>query len=1010
MRSLPATPTTKGFIRLVTAGLAAVFFCASPESSTQQLGLTDAVQAFGGMSPEQQQAILQRLGSGNAAGQNAPGATNGTPQTRPNSSANSGRNPAQASTAAQAQPDSPPVFWPEDSVLLDINLPGERTIAQQAADSYARELEASTNVALASQLDKGAALSAAANNPTSAGLNGAQQTAPTNGASANSNGNSPAADASGTNRGAGNALPAALTADQLVADRALLKTLRANNPYKLDRDGVLQLPGFHDIELRGLTETEATRRISAEPALQDFEIRVVRLPVARRGTAALQPYGYDLFANGQQGMTPDSAAPVADDYVLGSGDVLAVQLYGNQNYALQLAVGRDGRVNFPQLGPISVGGQRYGAVKRELEARVQKQMIGVRAGISMGETRTINVFVLGEAMYPGSYAVTGLATVTTALFAAGGVKPQGSLRRIQVRRSGALVREFDLYDLLMRGDSSNDIKLQPGDVVMVPAVGPTASADGEVQRPAIYELKGNTSLAALIDMAGGLTPEADGGTASLVHVNEQRLRVVIEVAPGSSAAQAQTIGNGDALRVARLKPTIDSGILLQGHVYRPGSYAWHEGIRLTDVIASIDELKPNADQGYVLIRRVVTPGRRVSVLSADLAAALRDPASPANVPLQPRDTLTVFDLQTGRDRIIEPLMQELALQGNISQPTEVVHVEGKVKVPGDYPLENGMRVSDLIRAGGNLESSAYGGRAELARYAVENGAQRRTEIIPIDLDAVGRGDPAANVELRPFDQLSVKEISGWEQQDQIMLSGEVRFPGTYTIKRNESLRSLIERAGGLTDLAFPEGSVFTREELRIREQEQLDRLTDRMRTDIASMSLMAARASQTGATASYTVGQSLLAQMQSTKAVGRLVIDLRASIQATPGGANEVIMRSGDRLIVPKRRQDVMVLGEVQSASSHLFQADLSRDDYIEQSGGATRQADRSKIYVVRADGSVVTNHRHWLVGARGVDIHAGDAIVVPLDTERLPGLPMWQSITQILYNTAIAAAALNSF
>ena len=493
-------------------------------------------------------------------------------------------------------------------------------------------------------------------------------------------------------------------------------------------------------------------------------------------------------------------------------------------------------------------------------------------------------------------------------------------------------------------------------------------------------------------------------------MNAQRQRVVIDVAPSAAAAQAQPVGNGDALRVARLKPTIDSGILLQGYVYRPGSYAWREGIRLTDVLGSIDELKPNADQGYVLIRRVITPGRRIAVLSADLAAALRDPTSPANVTLQPRDTLTVFDLQTGRDRIIEPLMQELNLQGNIAQPTEVVHVDGKVKVPGDYPLESGMHVGDLIRAGGNLESSAYGGRAELARYAVENGAQRRTEIISIDLSAVARGDPAANIELRAFDQLSVKEVSGWEDQDQVTLAGEVRFPGTYTIKRNESLRSVIERAGGLTELAFPEGSVFTREDLRVREQEQLDRLTDRMRTDIASMSLMAARASQTGATAAYSVGQSLLAQMQSTKAVGRLVIDLKSSIQATHDGASDIIMRSGDRLIVPKRRQDVMVLGEVQSASSHLYQPDLARDDYIEQSGGATRQADRSKIYVVRADGSVVTNRRHWLIGASGVDIHPGDAIVVPLDTERLPGLPKWQAITQILYNTAIAAAAIRTF
>ncbi len=397
------------------------------------------------------------------------------------------------------------------------------------------------------------------------------------------------------------------------------------------------------------------------------------------------------------------------------------------------------------------------------------------------------------------------------------------------------------------------------------------------------------------------------------------------------------------------------------------------------------------------------------MLSADLEAALRAPDSAANVLLQPRDTLTVFDLQTGRDRVIEPLMQELTLQANLQQPTQIVHVDGKVKVPGDYPLESGMHVADLIRAGGSLDSSAYGGRAELSRYTTIGGEQRRTEIIPIDLAAVAHGDAQANIELRPFDQLSIKEISGWTEQEQVTLIGQVRFPGTYTITRNETLRSVIERAGGLTDLAFAQGAVFTREGLREREQQQLDRLAIRMQSDIASMSLMAARASQTGATAAYNVGQSLLAQIQATKAVGRLVIDLNGAIHAKPGSANDIILRDGDELIVPVQRQDVMVLGEVQSASSHLYQPDLTRDDYVALSGGVTTQADKSKIYVVRADGSVVANQHRWIFSSENAEIQPGDAVVVPLDTERLPNLPLWQSITQILYQLAVAVAVVHT-
>jgi len=981
----------------------------------QQPNLSSAMQAYQAMSPDQQQAILQRLGASSGGGVSGSFGSSGTKNTG-NAGQNQNNTPANAlrnsnqSSANDSSKLQIPVFKPEDWVLLDVNLPGEKSVAQQAADSYARELNVSAIQALTGQLV--ATPSQLQNNSqTQPGGNNSpnDQLGATTGTSANGAPGGIAGNRNESNLLQPKSILSGLEQRKLDTQRELIKVLRANNPYQLDHDGMLQLPGFRAIGLAGLTAAEATRRVASEPALADFEIRVIRLPVAKSGREALEPFGYDLFMSDQPGLAPVTSTPVPADYILGPEDQLEVQLYGSQNYTLNLTVNRDGQINFPQLGAISVGGQRYSVVKRDIEARVEKQMIGVRASVSMSSIRTINVFVLGEVMFPGTYTVTGLATVTTALFAAGGVRPQGSLRRIQVRRQGALVREFDLYDLLMHGDSSADVKLQPGDVVMIPSVGPTASAYGEVQRPAIYELKGPTNVSDLIDMAGGLTPEADSGSASLTHVNAQRQRVVIGVNPSAPAGQQQAIGNGDALRVARLKPTIDSGITLQGYVYRPGGYAWHEGMRLTDVISSIDELKPNADQHYVLIRRVQGPGRQINVLSADLAAALNAPDSPANVVLQPRDTLTVFDLQTGRNRVIEPLMQELTLEANLQQPTQIVNIDGKVKVSGDYPLESGMRVADLIRAGGGLDASAYGGRAELSRYTVDKGEQRRTEIINIDLTAVSHGDMAANVELRPFDKLSIKEITGWTELDQVIVIGEVRFPGMYTIQHGETLRSVMARAGGLTEYAFPEGAVFTRDSLRVREQEQLDRLTVRMQSDIAATALMAARGSQAGATTSFSVGQSLLAQLQATKAIGRLVIDLQGSIHAKPGSANDIILRNGDQLIVPKQRQDVMVLGEVRSPSAHLFQPDMSRDDYIAQSGGATSWADSGKVYVVRANGSVAPRERRWLFSADGGDIHPGDAVVVPLDTERLPSLQVWQSVSQIMYQLAIAVIAVNS-
>src|SRR5690606_845989 len=385
----------------------------------------------------------------------------------------------------------------------------------------------------------------------------------------------------------------------------------------------------------------------------------------------------------------------------------------------------------------------------DIEARVERQMIGVRASISMADTRSIRVFVLGEARYPGSYTISGLGTITSALYAAGGVKPIGSLRNIQLKRQGKVVRELDLYDLLIRGDTTDDARLLPGDVIFVPPVGPTVSIEGEVRRPAIYEIKGEATVNDLVELAGGLTPEADISQAMLTRIDENRRRIVLPVDPTSPDRAVGTLRKGDLVRIPRLRPTLDQGVLLQGHVYTPGAYAYRDGMRLTDVIRSIDDLKPNADLRYVLIRRELPPDRRITVRSADLAAALYAPGSEADVPLMPRDRITVFDLESGRDHTIKPLLQELQPQSGIDRPTEIVKIDGQVKVPGEYPLEPGMTVSDLIRAGGGLSDAAYRGKAELARYTVVDGESRRTELIEIDLAAVLAGDPAADVPLQP---------------------------------------------------------------------------------------------------------------------------------------------------------------------------------------------------------------------------------------------------------------------
>jgi protein involved in polysaccharide export with SLBB domain len=370
----------------------------------------------------------------------------------------------------------------------------------------------------------------------------------------------------------------------------------------------------------------------------------------------------------------------------------------------------------------------------------------------------------------------------------------------------------------------------------------------------------------------------------------------------------------------------------------------------------------------------------------------------------------VFSLAFSRQRVIQPLLEELQLQSKVGEPYREVSVSGSVKAPGIYPLEPGMRVSDLIRAGGQLAEEAYTLRAELARYQVIDDEYRTGEVIDIDLSAVLRGDRTADLVLEEHDNLRISAIPQWDTLWSVRLDGEVRFPGEYRIRQGETLREVLQRAGGLTDAAFAEGAIFLRESLREREQEQIDALARRIEADLTQLSLETLET--TGAQALET-GQSLLEQLREIEAVGRLVIDLE-QLAARASGVelvNDVELRDGDRLLVPKQAQEVTVIGETQQNTSHLFQSGLTRDDYIEMSGGLTRRADKKLIYVVRASGAVVAGNRsRWFGRGGGTEMRPGDTIVVPLETDRIRPLTFWTQVTQIIYQGAIAVAAIQSF
>jgi polysaccharide export outer membrane protein len=837
----------------------------------------------------------------------------------------------------------------------------------------------------------------------------------------------------------------------------------------------------------------------------------------------LKQFGYDLFAGSPTTFAPATDIPIPVDYVIGPGDTIQVQLFGKESLEYELLVNRDGQIQFPGIGPIAVVGLTFDELKRMLTQRIAKQMIGVKASIALGALRSMRVFVMGDVNRPGSYTVSSLSSMTNALFVSGGIQPIGSLRDIQLKRNGKVITHLDLYDLLLKGDTHNDVRIQPGDVIFVPPIGETVGVGGEVRRPAIYEIKGQTTVAQVLELAGGLLPTAYPAETQLARINDQGERTLVDIDLTLDNQRATKVHNGDVLRIYSVLEKMENIVLLSGHVQRPGGLQWTEGMRLTDAIPSVTDLLPEPDVNYVLIRREQGPLRNIVVVTANLGKALAHPHSDADVSLMPRDQVFVFGLNKealrkkrqvldklddelrqqarfarpehvvtikgdvrgpgayplaegmrlqellaaandflpdsdrnyllvtrehehgkiieafsveygqagGRDLILQPrdsvyvfeqsgdrqellapVIARLKSQARYNIPTAVVNIGGLVVSGGQYPLERGMRVADLIRASGGLKESAYELEAEISRYETKDRELRLTRHVKVNLGQVLAGNFDANIALEPHDVLQIKRLPQWTEQRQVELKGEVRFPGVYQVRRDETLHELLLRAGGLTEQAFPQGAIFLREDLKEKEQRQIDTMVTRLESDIASAQLEKSqlKGAEEQKTNSVGLAQSLLAQLKSSKALGRLVIDLPKILAADvkTEKENDILLKNGDQLFVPALTQEVTVIGEVQYSTSHLFEPGLKTQDYIAKSGGLTYRADDNRIYVVRANGSVVpSNSEGWFNG--GVDIKQGDTIVVPLDAERMRPLTLWTNVTQIIYQLGIAAASWNA-
>ncbi len=771
--------------------------------------------------------------------------------------------------------------------------------------------------------------------------------------------------------------------------------------FQLDDNSMIEIPGIGLIRLEGLNEKEAAARLNAEPLLQSFDIEVKRLPLKLTGPRALKQFGLDLFERKNLDNRNNVNIPAPADYVVGPGDEVFVQLFGKDNMQHVLTVSREGMLSFPRIGSIAVTGMRFDQLQKDLQKRIKAQFIGVDSYITLGELRSVSVFVSGEVNQPGSYLITALSTVTQALVQTKGIKKNGSLRNIQIKRKGKLVKKIDLYDLLLNGDSSNDIRLQAGDVIHVPIVKNSVSVMGEVRRPAIYELTGTESIEEVITIAGGMLPTADSRDIKITRFISGKQLAVKDIQAAERLSSIAAIP-GDIIKIGKLKQPKENSIKLVGHVLKPDIFQWREGIRLTDIISSIDMLKTNADANYVLVKRYLPPDYFLQTKSTSLRKALADPAHSSNIELFPRDELLVLELNKHRVQQVQPVVAQLFAQSSAAEVNHIARIGGQVRGAGSYPLDKGMRISDLVRAGGGLLESAFILEAELSRFVVVQGKPRRIEHIKVDLKQALQGNLAANLVLQAYDFLNIKEIPLWAEQAQVEIIGEVNFPGKYSIYRGEKLSDLLIRAGGMTDYAYPRGAVFIREDLRRREQKRMDDMAASLESELATLSLQ-----RTGQITDLGAVEQLLDKLKATDAVGRLVIDLNKIGEISLGKKTDlnedIVLRGGDKLFIPSHMQEVSVIGEVFHPTSHLYKKGHSYKNYIDQSGGINSKADKKSIYLIRVNGSVELTQRYWFES--GLEIEPGDTIIVPFDADKVSSLVLWEKVTRIVSQLGLTAA-----
>jgi protein involved in polysaccharide export with SLBB domain len=691
----------------------------------------------------------------------------------------------------------------------------------------------------------------------------------------------------------------------------------------------------------------------------------------------LKRFGSDVFlrrgAYATNQIAPNGRAtpldvPAGPDYVVGPGDSLTIALWGGISQSFTRTIDRNGQLSLPEAGPIQVAGLPLERVQNIVVDALKKQYRDVQVAVTVARLRSIRVYVVGDVQRPGAFDISSLSTPLNALFAAAGPTSIGSLRVVRHYRGKQLLGEFDLYDFLLHGVQNED-RLQSGDTLDVPPAGPQIAVYGAVKRPGIYELKGEAKLADVLDDAGGATVSAELAQIVIdrIDANRQRETVSLNLPAGSNAESARaaiaafTVRDGDRVHVAAILPYSQRIVYVEGHVVRPGRMSYRDGMQLSDVLHSYQDLLPEpADRGEIV--RLMPPDLHPETIDFNVPDVL---IGNGNYALEPFDTIRVF----GRYEVDAPR----------------VTIGGEVLRPGNYALSHGMTVAQLVRMAGGFKRDALLTDADLTSYTVVGGTAVVTDrqSIPIG-DAVEHNDQRDDIPLKAGDVLTIHQLTGWNDIGaSIKLEGEIAHPGTYGFEQGERLSSILRRAGGFRTTSYPAGAVFIREEVRSLEEKSREELVRQIETSSASARLSPnlGTGDQSGTLQLIAQQQNdVLARLRSQPASGRLVIHINADISSWENTSADIEVRTGDVLRIPKRPGFVLITGQVYNASAITFTPGKTAGWYLHHAGGVTQVANKKEIFIIRANGSVVGREPNfWLDhDVLSTRLDPGDVVVVP--------------------------------